>query len=114
MPELPDVLLYVTRLRERLIGQKLEQMRFYGPSVLRSFEPPAAEIVGRTAVGVERIGKRIVIELEEERFIVIHLMIAGRFTWSSEPGPLPFKAAKIQMAAWQWTSGRLTLTEAST
>src|SRR5579859_2553953 len=114
MPELPDVVLYVVRLRERLIGSKLTQMRFYGPSVLRSFDPPAQDLVGRRVAAVDRIGKRIVIELDEERFIVIHPMISGRFSWSEETGFLPLKASKIQLAGWQWSNGRLTLTEAST
>lgn len=105
--------LYMVRLRERLVGARLEAMRVYGPSVLRSFETPVSEVIGHVVAGVDRIGKRLVLALEGDLFIVIHLMISGRFTWSTETGPLPFKAGKIQMAAWQWSSGRLTLTEAS-
>jgi formamidopyrimidine-DNA glycosylase len=113
MPELPDVCLYVARLQERLIGQRLENVRFYKPFVLRTVTPKPADLIGRSCVGVSRLGKRIVIEMEEDGFIVIHLMIAGRFTWADGSSPLPFSSHKNQLAYWQWTSGNLGLQEAS-
>src|SRR3954451_25048182 len=86
MPELPDIELYLARIRERVVGERLEKVRFFSPFVLRSVGVSPADVEGRLATGVSRLGKRIVIELEEERFAVIHLMIAGRLQWQS---PLP-------------------------
>jgi formamidopyrimidine-DNA glycosylase len=114
MPEFPDVSLYLTRMAERIQGQRLEQMRFFNPFILRSVDPPPQLFVGKKVLGLQRLGKRLVIEFEDDLFIVIHLMIAGRLIWSSEQGLLPFKGGKTLLAAWQWESGRLTLTEAST
>jgi formamidopyrimidine-DNA glycosylase len=114
MPELPDVCLYVTRLNERIKGIRLTALRLYSPFVLRSVATPPQTFVGKTALGVTRLGKRLIIEFEGDLFMVIHLMISGRLTWTTTNEPLQFKAAKNQLAAWQWESGRLTLTEAST
>jgi formamidopyrimidine-DNA glycosylase len=113
MPELPDVSLYITRLQERLVGEPLERMRFYSPFVLRSVGVQPSDMEGRTVVDVFRIGKRIVIELQEERFIVIHLMIAGRFQWQS-PAPVEQKSiGKVLLASWRFRSGQLGLVELS-
>jgi formamidopyrimidine-DNA glycosylase len=114
VPELPDVNLYVVRLRERTVGARLEDMRIYGPSVLRSIDPPPGALLGKSVRSVERLGKRIVYEFGEDLFMVLHLMISGRLGWSEVQGTIPMRAPKVQMAAWQWSSGRLTLTEAST
>ena len=81
MPELPDVTVYVEALQKRLIGQTLTKVRLGSPFVLRTVEPSPAEVAGRTVVDIKRLGKRIVMELDGELFIVIHLMIAGRFKW---------------------------------
>lgn len=114
MPELPDIELYVTRLSERLIGQKLENIRFYNPFVLRSVGVSPADLEGRLVTAVSRLGKRIIIELEDERYIVIHLMIAGRFQWLS-PAPAEQKSrGKILLASLRFTSGQLGLVELST
>ena len=78
MPELPDVTVYCERLAARTVGQPLERVRLASPFLLRTVTPPIAATFGKTVVGVERIGKRIVWALEDELFIVIHLMIAGR------------------------------------
>jgi formamidopyrimidine-DNA glycosylase len=114
VPELPDILLYQTRLRERIVGQPLESLRFFNPFVLRSVRPSVPELVGRTMTDVTRLGKRLVLEFEEEFFVVIHLMIAGRLGWQS---PLPEakpSLGKIVIAAWRFPSGQLSLIETTT
>jgi formamidopyrimidine-DNA glycosylase len=78
MPELPDITVYLEQIERRIVGQVLERLVVAKPFVLRTFDPPVSEIVGRTVRGVRRMGKRIVFEMEGDRFIVIHLMIAGR------------------------------------
>ena len=81
MPELPDVDLYVHALRPRIVGRRIERARLATPFLLRSVDPPLAAVEGRTVASVSRLGKRIVIETEGELFLVVHLMIAGRFRW---------------------------------
>src|SRR5215468_1201706 len=81
VPELPDVTAYLTALEPRVVGQRLERIRLASPFVLRSVDPPVAEVEGRQVVGLRRVGKRIVLVLEGEIFLVIHLMIAGRLHW---------------------------------
>lgn len=123
MPELPDVVVYLERLGSKTSGATLDAMRFASPFVLRSFDPKPAELVGRKVVGHRRMGKRLVIALEGELFIVIHLMVAGRLRWSDDRGAkIP---GKIGLAAFDFTlptpnpgrggaAGTLILTEAST
>jgi formamidopyrimidine-DNA glycosylase len=103
VPELPDVTVYVEALRERLDGARLERLRLATPFVLRSVDPPPGEVAGRAVVGVRRLGKRVVIALEGERFVVIHLMPAG----ARIPG-------KIGVAALDFSTGTLLMTEAGT
>ncbi|HLK13172.1 MAG TPA: DNA-formamidopyrimidine glycosylase family protein [Fimbriimonadaceae bacterium] len=113
MPEYPDIELYLARLRDVVAGQRLERARFYSAFVLRSVIPPT-EVEGRIVTGISRIGKRIVLELEDERFIVIHLMIAGRIQWLS-PAPLERRAfGKILLASFRFPNGQLNLVEMST
>ena len=81
MPELPDVTLYLECMASRCLGQPLEAIRIVGPSLLRSVDPPIASAAGRSVQGLRRLGKRIVLELEDDLFLVFHLMIAGRFRW---------------------------------
>jgi formamidopyrimidine-DNA glycosylase len=114
MPELPDIELYRVRLEERLVGATLESLAFFNPFVLRSYAPPPQELVGRKVEGIERLGKRLVIALEGERFIVIHLMIAGRLQWQSPPPPSKKAMGKVQLAALRFSSGQLSLVEIST
>src|SRR5438309_504451 len=113
MPELPDVTVYVEALQQRLIGQTLTKIRFGSPFVLRTVEPSPSEIAGREVVDIRRLGKRIVIELLDksngELYIVIHLMIAGRFKWLPPNAKLPGKAG---LAAFDFPNGTLLLTEA--
>src|SRR5262247_3224560 len=111
MPELPDVTVYVEALRERVVGARLQRIRLATPFVLRSVDPPLADVVGRTVTGVRRLGKRIVLALEDERFVVIHLMIAGRLHWKAAGARPP---AKIGVAAFDFDTGTLVMTEAGT
>lgn len=111
MPELPDVTVYAEALEARLVGQALRGIRFASPFVLRSVEPKVDELVGREVAGVRRMAKRIVLELEDARFVVIHLMVAGRFKWSDEAGAkVP---GRVGLAAFDFDDGTLILTEAS-
>lgn len=111
MPELPDVDVYVEAVRIRTVGQILESFALGSPFVLRSVQPSPSEFEGSIVEAVERLGKRIVLRFEQERAIVIHLMIAGRFRWS-EPGKAPSLRPKNNLALWTFASGSLLLTEA--
>jgi formamidopyrimidine-DNA glycosylase len=109
MPELPDVTVYVEALQERIVGQTLIRIRLASPFLLRTVEPAVAEFEGKDVLDVRRIGKRIIIEVEDELFIVIHLMIAGRFKWLPAGSKIP---AKLGLAAFDFSNGMLLLTEA--
>ena len=111
MPELPDVVAYLTALEPRVVGKRLERIRLASPFVLRSVDPPPAEAAGRTVVGLRRLGKRIVLALEGEIFVVIHLMIAGRLHWRPAGARPP---GRVGLAAFDFPDGTLTLTEAGT
>ena len=109
MPELPDILAYVDALGARIAGAELRHIRIRDPFVLRSVDPSPEDLAGRTVIRVGHVGKRIAIELEGERFIVIHLMIAGRFRWESAP---PRAAGKQVLALFEFETGTLVMTEA--
>ncbi len=109
MPELPDITVYIEHLQTRLIGRVLERVRLASPFVLRSVDPPIDAVIGKKAVAVRRLGKRIAIELEGDLFIVIHLMIAGRLHWKEAGAALPRKYA---LAGFDFANGTLLLTEA--
>jgi formamidopyrimidine-DNA glycosylase len=111
MPELPDVTVYVEALAARIAGARVEGVRLASPFVLRTVDPPLAAVVGRTVTAVRRLGKRIVIALDGERFLVLHLMIAGRLHWRAAGARLP---GKIGLAALDFSTGTVTLTEAGT
>jgi len=110
MPELPDITLYLEALAPRIVGQPLERARIVSPSLLRTVDPPLAAAEGRKVVGLRRIGKRIVWEMEGKIFLVFHLMIAGRFKWRPEGTSAP---AKVGLATFDFPTGTLLLTEAS-
>jgi formamidopyrimidine-DNA glycosylase len=110
MPELPDVLLYLHALASRVVGRRLERVKLFTPFLLRSVEPPLAAAEGKRVVGLRRVGKRIVLALEDDLFLVIHLMIAGRFQWKEDAA----KAGRIGLAAFEFEHGTLLLTEAGT
>ncbi len=110
MPELPEILLYINALRSRLLGETLERVRVASPSLLKTYDPPVSAVHGKRVLGLRRLGKRIVIDLEDDLHLVIHLMIAGRFQWKDHGAALP---KKLGQAAFDFTSGTLLLTEAS-
>ena len=109
MPELPDVTVYIESLRKRIQGSEFLRLRLANPFVLRTVEPGANDLAGKRVVSISRMGKRIVIELEDDLFIVIHLMIAGRFKWLPSGAKIP---GKLGLAAFDFSIGTLVLTEA--
>ena len=110
MPELPDVVVYIEHLKARVLDQPLVRVRLGTPFLVRSVDPPLTEAVGRRVVGLRRVGKRIVFELEGDLFLVFHLMIAGRFHWRPPGARVP---GKVGLAAFEFPTGTLMLTEAS-
>src|SRR6476620_4633121 len=111
MPELPDITLYLERLTPRILHQPLARVSIRSPFVLRTVEPPLSAVEGKRVTGLRRMGKRIVLALEGDLFLVIHLMIAGRLQWH----PLEKKAGgKLVLAVLEFTRGLLFLTEAGT
>lgn len=111
MPELPDVLLYLHALRPRIVGRKVTAARLASPFLLRSIDPPLSAVEGRAIVDLHRLGKRIAIEAEGGLFLVIHLMIAGRFRWKAPGAKIP---GKVGLLAIDFEHGTLILTEAGT
>jgi formamidopyrimidine-DNA glycosylase len=109
MPELPDITVYIEALEARIVGQPLERIRIAKPFLLRSVDPPISSANGKKVVGIRRIGKRIGIELEDDLFLVIHLMIAGRLRWVPAGAKVP---GKLGLAAFDFPNGTLILTEA--
>ena len=109
MPELPDITVYIEALEARVVGQPLERIRIAKPFLLRSVDPPISAAYGKKVAGVRRIGKRIVLELEDDLFLVIHLMIAGRLRWVASGAKVP---GKLGLAAFDFPNGTLILTEA--
>ena len=115
MPELPDVVVYLEALAPRVLGQPLERVRLASPFLLRSVAPPLASAEGKHVVGLRRLGKRIVLALEDHLFLVIHLMIAGRLRWKPrKAGEAPAAVPKkVGLAGFDFPNGTLVLTEAS-
>jgi hypothetical protein len=111
VPELPDVTLYCERLAARVAGAALVRAVVVSPNLLRTAEPPLEATYGRRVVSVRRMGKRIVVALEGGLFLVLHLMIAGRLRWRPTGAKVPGKAG---LAAFEFSTGTLLLTEAST
>jgi formamidopyrimidine-DNA glycosylase len=109
MPELPDVVVYVESLRRRLLGRTLLGVRLLNPFVLRTAVPPIETAVGKSVIDIRRMGKRIVLALEEDLFLVLHLMIAGRLRWIARDAKPP---ARIGLAAFDFPNGVLVFTEA--
>jgi formamidopyrimidine-DNA glycosylase len=103
---------YIEALQRYVVGHRLERLNLVSPFVLRSVDPPIDSINGRTVTGVRRIGKRIVLEFGDDLFLVIHLMIAGRLRWRA-PGQKPGIGPKLILASFQFASGTLFFTEAS-
>ncbi len=111
MPELPDITVYLDAIERRVLGKAMWRVQLVSPFVLRSVSPPIAEVAGKTVRELRRIGKRIVFGLDDELFLVIHLMIAGRFKWHDKT---PKLSRRLALAAIEFESGTLVLTEAGT
>ncbi|MDP9494943.1 MAG: formamidopyrimidine-DNA glycosylase [Actinomycetota bacterium] len=111
MPELPDIVVYIEALERRVLGENLEAVRIASPSVLRTFDPPYDAAVGSRVTALHRVGKRIVFGFEDDLFLVIHLMVAGRLRWEARGKPIP---KKVGLAALDFEPGTLVLTEQGT
>ena len=111
MPELPDIVVYLERLAPLVLNQPIERIQIRTPFVLRSVTPPISEAEGKRVVGLHRLGKRIVLALEDDLFLIIHLMIAGRLRWRP-PGTRP--TGRLGLAAFEFPTGVLLFTEAGT
>ena len=111
MPELPDVTVYIEALHERVLHQPIQKIRIGSPFIVRSYDPPIREAEGKKVLGLRRLGKRVVLELEDELFLIVHLMIAGRFHWKPKGAKI---ARKYGQAALDFPHGTLLLTEAGT
>src|ERR1700761_6111204 len=111
MPELPDVEAYISALQPRIVGQRLERGRLSSPFLLRPADPPIADVEGRTVRELRRVGKRIAIGLDDDLWLVLHLMIAGRLHWRPRDAKL---AGRNALAAFDFPDGSLVLTEAGT
>ena len=109
VPELPDISAYIFALEKRVLGQKLERVRLGSPFLLRSVDPPLAEVEGRTVEQLRRLGKRIAFGLEGDLWLVLHLMIAGRLHWKKSDVKL---GGRQNLAAFDFPNGCLLLTEA--
>jgi formamidopyrimidine-DNA glycosylase len=109
LPELPDIELYLHALESRIVGQRLDRIRLASPFLVRSFDPPIDHANGRKIISLRRLGKRLVWKLEGDLFLVIHLMIAGRFKWLDPGAKIP---GKVGLAAFDFENGSLILTEA--
>lgn len=109
MPELPDITVYIEAIEQRTVGHTLEKVRVASPFLVRSVDPPVTDAEGRRVTGVRRIGKRIALGFEGDLWIVIHLMIAGRFRWLPAGAKIP---GKLGLAVFDFDNGSLILTEA--
>ena len=108
MPELPDITVYIESLHSRIAGRKLTRIRLVSPFLLRTYEPRIEALFGRRVEELRRVGKRIVFCLQEEYFLVLHLMIAGRLHWKRPGAGVP---GKIGLCALDFENGSLVLTE---
>ena len=111
MPELPDLTVYLETIAAKTLGEPIEHARVASPFLVRTVDPPLRACEGKRVVVLRRVGKRIVFAFEEDLFLVVHLMIAGRFRWRDRAAPIP---KKLGLAAFDFPAGTLLLTEAST
>ncbi len=109
MPELPDITVYLEAIERRILGLPLDDVRVQSPFLLRTFDPPLDAVRGKRVCALRRLGKRIAIGLEDELWLVLHLMIAGRLHWKARAAKL---RGMYQLAAFDFSSGTLLLTEA--
>jgi formamidopyrimidine-DNA glycosylase len=113
MPELPDIVVYIESLASRVQDKVLQRIRLLNPFILRTAVPPISAAEGKKVMGLRRLGKRIVFELEGDLFLVVHLMIAGRLRWT-EGQAKPKVPSRMGLALFEFESGSLVLTEAGT
>lgn len=111
MPELPEIAAYVHALEPRVAGARIREIRVRSVALLRTWDPPLESATGREVTRVRRLGKRIVLDLEGDLFLALHLMVAGRLRWAEEPWTIPRKHG---LAAFDFSSGSLLLVEAGT
>ena len=111
MPELPDITAYIDALAPRVVKQRIERIRISGPFFLRSFDPPISQVNGKAVRSLRRMGKRIVFCLDDDLFLILHLMIAGRLHWRERGASAK---GKIGLGAVDFSNGILLITEAST
>jgi formamidopyrimidine-DNA glycosylase len=111
MPELPDIVVYIEALDRRILGRRLARVRLSSPFLLRTAVPPISAAEGKRVTGLRRMGKRIIIGLEDDLFLVLHLMVAGRLRWL---GPKDKAPGRITLALFDFDSGTLAFTEAGT
>ena len=111
MPEYPDITVYIEKIEELILGARLSQIRLISPFFLRSVEPTLDSFQGATLIAMRRLGKRIVFDFGEQQYAVLHLMVAGRLHWKSPGAALNRKTG---LAAFDFESGTLTITEAGT
>ncbi len=111
MPELPDIVVYIECLERRVVGQVLEKARIFSPFLVRTFDPPISQVEGKSVRSLRRLGKRIVIALDDDLFLILHLMIAGRLHWKAKGAKPP---GKMGLACFDFPNGTLLLTEAGT
>jgi formamidopyrimidine-DNA glycosylase len=109
MPELPDVELYLHALRQRIAGAPVDRVRIGNPFIVRTFDPPISAIEGLRVAGLSRLGKRLVFSLDGDLYLIVHLMIAGRFRWRERGAAIP---GKVGLFALDFPTGTLILTEA--
>ncbi|MEM8767964.1 MAG: DNA-formamidopyrimidine glycosylase family protein, partial [Pseudomonadota bacterium] len=110
MPELPDLTVYLEHIERRLLGERLEAIRLASPFLLRTVEPTIEEVTGRRLTGTRRLAKQLVLCLEDNFYLVIHLMISGRLQWRDAGAGIP---KRLGLAAFDFESGSLLFTEAS-
>ena len=111
MPELPDITIYREALDGRIRGQMLERVRILNPFLLRTAVPPIADAEHKRVLAVQRLGKRIILALEDDMFLILHLMVAGRLRWLAKAAKPP---GRITLATFEFANGTLAFTEAGT
>src|SRR5262245_35962775 len=109
MPELPDIALYIEAIERRVVGQQLEAVRVRSPFLVRTYDPPLSSVEGKTVREIRRLGKRIVFGFDDDLWMILHLMIAGRLHWKDGAAKFPGKGG---LAAFDFPGGTLLLTEA--
>ena len=114
MPEYPDIVVYIEALEKRIYDRTLQRVNIASPFLLRTAAPPISSVEGKKVTEVRRLGKRICMGLEDDLWLVLHLMIAGRLHWKERTSAVPSKRSKRDLAVFAFENGRLTLTEAGT